>query len=42
MNNIEWLPNVGCVIPVLTSVVTTSAVRVVGIGSSEIIVDHHT
>lgn len=42
MNNIEWLPNVDCVIPVLTSVVTTSAVRVVGIGSSKIIVDHYT
>lgn len=42
MNNIERLPNVGCVIPVLTSVVTTSAVRVVGIGSSKIIVDHYT
>lgn len=39
MNNIEWLPNVDCV---LTSVVTTSAVRVVGIGSSKIIVDHYT
>lgn len=41
INNVKWLPNVDCVIPLLTSVVTTSTVKVVDIGSSEIFVSHH-
>lgn len=36
------MSNVDCVIPGLTSVVTTSTVRAVNIGSSEIIASLHT